>query len=430
MQSSSEKIEPRIEPAAGADSAADTVASDISALPRISIQAFCASRDVHDAIGTASQDRRASRTQMTVAMGGLPAAAEAYEDAPTPNVIIVESGDTAPNLLAQLDELAEVCDPDTSVIVIGHTNDVLLYRQLMTRGVSEYLVWPFGPMEVISSIARLFSERGLETMGRTIAFVGAKGGVGASTIAHNVGWSISQDLAKNVTIVDLDLAFGTAGLDFNQDPPQGIAEAIYAGERLDTGFVDKLFWKCTDRLSLIAAPSTLDRDYDIAFTAVEPVIDLVRTTVPYLVLDIPHQWTNWTHRMLVTADEVVIVAAPDLANLRNAKNLLDKLTAARSNDRPPFLVLNQMGVPKRPEISAKDFSEAVGIDVTAQIAFEPQLFGEAANSGQMVSEMEQNAKASDTFRKVAQALIGHAEPEPVNTSLIRSLLSRLPGRGG
>jgi pilus assembly protein CpaE len=403
--------------------------SDVSALPRISIQAFCASRDVHDAIMTASQDRRASRSQMTVAMGGLPAASEAYEDAPTPNVIIVESGDPTQTLLGQLDELAQVCDPDTSVIVVGHTNDVLLYRQLMTRGVSEYLVWPFGPMDVISSIARLFASRGLENMGRTLAFVGAKGGVGASTVAHNVAWAISNDLAKIVTIVDMDLAFGTAGLDFNQDPPQGIAEAIYAGERLDTGFVDKLFWKCSDRLSLIAAPSTLDRDYDIAFSTLEPVIDLVRTTVPYLVLDVPHQWTNWTHRTLTTADDVIIVAAPDLANLRNTKNLVDKLGRARSNDRPPFLVLNQMGVPKRPEIPVRDFEAAAGIKISAEIGFEPQLFGEAANSGQMISEVQQTAKPAETIRQLARQMIGHVEPEPENTSLLKSLLERLPKRG-
>ncbi|MEM8877311.1 MAG: AAA family ATPase [Pseudomonadota bacterium] len=410
-------------------SPAETDTSDVSALPRISIQAFCASRDVHDAVGTASQDRRASRSQMTVAMGGLPAAVEAYEDSPTPNVIIVESGDAAQTLLSQLDELAQVCDPDTSVIVVGHTNDVLLYRQLMTRGVSEYLVWPFGPMDMISSIARLFASRGLENMGRTLAFVGAKGGVGASTIAHNVAWAISNDLAKIATIVDMDLAFGTAGLDFNQDPPQGIAEAIYAGERLDTGFIDKLFWKCSDRLSLIAAPSTLERDYDIAFSSIEPVIDLVRTTVPYLVLDLPHQWTNWTHRMLATADDVVIVAAPDLANLRNTKNLIDKLGRARRNDRAPFLVLNQMGVQKRPEIPPREFASAAGIEISAEIAFEPQLFGEAANSGQMISEVQQNAKAAETVRQLARRIIGHTEPEPETTSLLKSLLERLPKRG-
>ena len=423
-------MQPMNETSAAMTSPADIASSDVSALPRISIQAFCASRDVHDAVNTASQDRRASRSQMTVAMGGLPAAVEAYEDSPTPNVIIVESGDAAQTLLSQLDELAQVCDPDTSVIVIGHTNDVLLYRQLMARGVSEYLVWPFGPMDMISSIARLFASRGLENMGRTLAFVGAKGGVGASTIAHNVGWAVSNDLAKIATIVDMDLAFGTAGLDFNQDPPQGIAEAIYAGERLDTGFVDKLFWKCSDRLSLIAAPSTLERDYDIAFSAVEPVIDLVRTTVPYLVLDIPHQWTNWTHRMLATADDVVIVAAPDLANLRNAKNLIDKLGRARRNDRAPFLVLNQIGVPKRPEISAREFAAAAGIEIAAEIAFDPQLFGEAANSGQMISEVQQNAKAAETIRQLARRMIGHTEPEPETTSLLKSLLERLPRRGG
>src|SRR5213076_3380298 len=156
---------------------------------------------------------------------------------------------------------------------------------------------------------------------RIIAIVGAKGGVGASTVAHNVAWAIARDLALDSVVADLDLSFGTAGLDYNQDPPQGIANAVFSPDRVDTAFVDRLLSKCTEHLSLLAAPATLERVYDFG----DEAFDTIRMTTPCIVLDIPHQWSGWTRRALIGADDILIVAEPDLANLRNTKNMLSIL---------------------------------------------------------------------------------------------------------
>ena len=96
--------------------------------------------------------------------------------------------------------------------------------------------------------------------------------------------------------------------------------------------------------------------------------------MPCIVLDVPHQWNGWTQRTLVSADDILIVAAPDLANLRNAKNLFDYLRAARVNDHRPSYCLNQVGVPKRPEIKPADFAKALEDQPVAIIPFEPQTF--------------------------------------------------------
>jgi pilus assembly protein CpaE len=169
---------------------------------------------------------------------------------------------------------------------------------------------------------------------------GSKGGVGASTIAHNVAWAIARDLALDSVVADLDLAFGTAGLDYNQDPSQGIADAVFSPDRVDTAFVDRLLSKCTDHLSLLAAPATLERVYDFGAEAFDSIFDTLRTTMPCIVLDIPHQWSAWTKRALIGADDILIVATPDLANLRNSKNIFDLLKASRPNDRAPLYCLN------------------------------------------------------------------------------------------
>ena len=143
-------------------------------------------------------------------MGGMAAAIEAYRSAPTPNVIILET-EGRNDILAGLDQLASVCDAGTRVIVIGRVNDVTLYRELVRRGVSDYVIAPVDALDVVRSICSLFSAPEAKAVGRIIAIVGAKGGVGASTIAHNVAWAIARDLALDSVVADLDLAFGTAG---------------------------------------------------------------------------------------------------------------------------------------------------------------------------------------------------------------------------
>jgi len=418
---------PGADPVPGGDPARDSAVDSryIAPLPRVSVQVFCETQDVHAAFSEAAADRRASRAHTTVQMGGLAAAREFYLDAATPNVVVVESMTSAAELLSQLDRLADVCDSGTKVVVVGHANDIGLYRQLIERGVSDYLLAPIAAIEVLGALSDLFDTPDSDPLGRTIAFVGAKGGVGSSTIAHNVAWAISQELANDVVIADLDLAFGTAGLDFNQDPPQGMGEAVFARERLDENYLDRLFSKCTDHLSLIAAPSTLDKEYDLSTEAVEPVIDLVRKSVPNVVLDIPHLWTSWAKATLFAADEIVITAMPDLANLRNAKNLVDMLKQSRPNDRPPILLLNQAGVPKKPEISAKDFGTALEIAPSCVINFEPVLFATAANNGQMIAEMQANARPVDVFRTLAEMLTGRTEVRKARRIALPPFLQRL-----
>lgn len=394
-------------------------------VPRITIHAFCEQPSTGSAIQRAGEDRRLAKAHLTVHMGGIPAAIDQYQQAATPNLIMVEARVAGQDLFAQLASLAEVCDAGTKVVVIGHMNDVSLYREMIRQGVNEYLVAPLHPMGVIEAISRLYVDPDSPPIGRTIAFIGAKGGTGSSTIAHNVGWCISTGMNEDVIITDLDLPFGTAGLDFNQDPAQGIADALTAPERLDDVLLDRLLVKCSDRLSLFAAPAVLDRDFEMDGDSCESVLDIVREGVPCVVVDLPHVWAPWTKKVLLAADEIVITATPDLASLRNAKNILDLVRQARPNDNAAHVVLNQVGMPKRPEIPVKDFAEAVGAMPTLVLPFNPGLFGTAANNGQMIEELDPKGKTTESLRFLAQQLCGREGriQKPSRSSLF-SFLSR------
>ncbi len=409
----------------------DTAQQDVAAMsamrpvPRISIQAFCETDSIAGPIERAGEDRRMAKAHLKVHMGGVATAIEFYQTAPTPNLIILESRSEPKALLQSLQELSEYCDPSSKVVIIGHYNDVGLYRELIRSGISEYVVAPISMVDIVSVISSLFVDPEAEPIGRSIAFIGAKGGVGSSTIAHNVAWAMSTLFSSEVMVADLDLAFGTANINFDQDPAQGIAEAVFAPERIDEVYLDRLLAQCAERLSLLAAPSTLDRVYDFDPEAFTQIIDTAQRSAPLLVLDVPHVWSGWSKNTLMKADDIVITATPELANLRNTKNLIDMLKKLRPNDGPPKLILNQAGVPKRPEISASDFAEPLGIMPMAVIPFDPLLFGNASNNGRMLGEMDAKNPIVQIINDMSHVLTGRSEIKSRKKAGLGGLLGRL-----
>ena len=392
-------------------------------LPAISIKLFYEREETRGMLEVCSHDRRMGRATVECIPGGIPAAIAYMSENPTPNLLLIESSDSAAQVLREIDSLAEHCDENVKVMVIGAVNDITLYRQLIARGVSEYLVPPFQPLQIIRSIGELFVNPESPFIGKQISVVGAKGGVGASTIAHNLAWALAENVKVNTTLVDLDLSFGTTALDFNQETPQTVADALLAPERADESVIERLLAKPTDRLSLFTAPATINQIMDIPDEAYSTVIEGVRRNVPYLVLDLPHMWSSWMMSTLIASDEVIIVCQPDLASLRNGKNMIDQMKAKRPNDHPPRLVLNMSGVPKRPEIPAKDFSAAIGVEPDVILPFDPELFGTAANNGQMISETAPESKSSQAIDHLASTLSGRAVV-PQEKSFLKKLLGK------
>lgn len=384
--------------------------SVVARVPRINIGIFCDNEQTLKTMQQASADRRMTRAHITVQMGGIIGAFQAYSAGSCPNLLIVESHSQREAILTELSQLAHVCEPTTKVIVVGHVNDVILYRELIRQGVSEYFVAPVNMMQLIETVAHIYSDPKAKPVGRVIAFVGAKGGVGSSTIAHNVGWLISRRYDTDTVITDLDLAFGTAGLNFNQEAGMGIADALSQPERVDSTLLDRLLTKCNDKLSLLATSGIVDRDIHIETHAVEAVLDVVRHNVPYVIVDVPNIWAPWTKSTLLHSDEVVITVTPELAALRNAKNIVDLLKTSRPNDHAPRIIINQVGVAKRPEIPVAEFAKALGIEPLAVIPYDPQVFGTAASNGQMIAEVAAKSKVAEAVDAIAVKLAGRDLP--------------------
>ncbi|PDT48693.1 MULTISPECIES: CpaE family protein [Sinorhizobium] len=397
-------------------------------LPRISIHAFCESEAMQRLMERCGQDRRMAKVSLRITGGSIAAAANMFASVSTPNLIILETDTEPRSLLTELAPLAEVCDPSTKVVIIGRHNDIALYRELIRNGISEYMVAPVAMADLLAAVAAIFVDPEAEPLGRSLAFIGAKGGSGSSVIAHNCAWGISNLFSTETILADLDLPYGTANIDFDQDPPQGIAEAVSAPDRLDEVFLDRLLTKCSEHLSLLAAPSMLDRAYDFEAGAFQPILEILQRSAPVSVLDVPHGWSDWTRSVLGEADEVVITAVPDLASLRNTKNLLDALKKLRPNDRAPHLVLNQVGMPKRPEIAPNEFCESLELEAAAIIPFDAVLFGNAANSGRMIAEIDRKSPAAETFSQLAHLLTGRTAIKKARKGGLGKVLAKLGRR--
>jgi pilus assembly protein CpaE len=383
----------------------DSGDDDHRPVPRISIHAFCETPETTALLERAAVDRRLSKTHMTMHMGGLSKAVDHFQSASTPNLIIIEALEGGESLFAQLGELAEVCDPSTKVIVIGRANDIGLFRELMRQGISDYIVRPKSPLQIIKSIATLYVDPAAPPIGKTIAFVGARGGSGSSTLAHNVAWCAAEELQSDTVILDLDLPFGTASLDFEQDPTSGLIEALSSPERLDDVLLDRLLQKHTERLSLFTAPNLLDRDYDIDDQAFETVIDVVRGAAPTIIVDVPHVWTGWSKRLLQSADHIVITATADLASFRNTKNLVDIISGSRPNDSPPILVINQFDA-KLSSVQPQQYEEHVGLKPAVVFGWEPQLFHTAATNAAPIVQVGAKTKTAASIRELTSFVLG------------------------
>ena len=400
----------------------------VALVPRINIGVFCDNPQTAALMQAVANDRRMAKAHVNIQLGGIPAAAQFYTQEPTPNVVMVESHGDRTRVMAELAQFAEVCGPNTKVIVVGHVNDIVLYRELMKNHISDYLVAPFTSVQIIQSIAGIYNDPKAAPLGRVVAFVGAKGGVGSSTIAHNMAYATSHKHDIETILTDLDLSFGTASLNFNQDSSGALYEALMAPERVDGTLVERLMSKLGNKLSLLSGPGSVDRDMNIEAHAVETVMNIVRQAAPVIIVDVPNTWAPWVKHTLMNADDIFLTATPELPALRNAKNLLDLLKTGRPNDRQPRLILNQVGVPKRPEIPAADFAKALGIEPTAIIPHDPQSFGLAQGNGQMIFEVAPKSKSAEILGSLSDLVAGVNRPssKAASKSALSSIFKKLP----
>lgn len=391
-------------------------------VPHLTVAAFCITAATRNAIERASGDRRLTRVKTEVSDGGIAKARQVFDTKRTPSLLIVEASGTGAALMTDLKSLAEVCDPETRVVVIGSDNDIALYRELTGRGIADYLVGPITPLTYVATVQRLFVQESATRLGKVYAFVGAKGGVGVSTLAQNVAGTIAEGQESPTLLLDLDFRFGSAAVNLDLKPVTGLDKYINDPDKLDAALLDRLIVQRGDYLSVLPGFDDPLGDIDPAPDAVERLIEIARGSFPLVVLDLPHDWSSASRDALRSADEVIVVASPDLTNLRNARALMAQLRILRPNDAAPKVVLNACRVPRRREIAPEKFAKSLGVDDWTTILFDPATFGNAAAEGRALREQAPRSKVQGSVKHLARELMTQGKGKP--RGWFRKLLDR------
>lgn len=368
-------------------------------LPAISIYMSWDRPDAEALMRNLAADARLARAETEVARGGLDGAVARAQAREIDLFVLDTNLDGAP-MLAALDRL-RVAAPGACIVMLGAVNDIALLRELAARGVSDYIVPPANADQVARSLCALFAD---VAPAQVIAVIGARGGIGASTIARNVAWSISERQQRKTTLVDLDLSFGAAATSFGADVQLSVTDVLRADDPEDA--LSRALSKQTPHLQLLAAPAKTE-SLELELMEFDELLANVRRTSSHVVLDLPHAWEPWVRTALREADEVVVVAGPDLASLRNADNMLKLLRSERDKPSAPTVVLSMTGLPKRPEIPVKDFAQALQTQPAMMFAFEPELFAAAESENRMIYEATPDAKAALQLDTLATLLTGH-----------------------
>lgn len=376
-------------------------------------------------------DRRLSKVRPSFFEGSIEAATTQYEANPSPDLLVIETRDSQEAIFAKLERLSQVCRVETNLVLIGAQNDVSLYRALTKAGVREYLPVPVDEHHLLDSIVAVCADPTETKLGRLVSFIGATGGAGSTTLANNVAWCLGKLFDGEVTLVDLDLAFGTIGIDFNLESPENSAQALAQADRLDDQVLGRILGKYNDNLNVLSAPGECMRAADVNAAQAEEMLKRFRRNAGWVVADLPHYWGAWVRAVLDASDEIVVTAVPSLASLRNAKSICDTLNPKRKNDSPVRVVLNHVGENAKTEIATKDFANALGQALAVTVPHEATIFGQAANTGHMVGEAPKAKGVIEPLNMLATLVSGRSGNDKRAPAKKAGLLDKLlPGAAG
>jgi pilus assembly protein CpaE len=316
-----------------------------------------------------------------ITRGGIAKAIETLGIERSPNILIVDiSGIELP--ISEVHALADVCEPGVTVIAIGDRNEIGLYRDLLHAGVTDYIVKPLTPQ----LIARALNHRTAtgdaspiqKKLGTVTALIGARGGVGTTTLAVNLAWHLANRQNRRVALVDLDLQTGDCALAFDIKPTPGLREALVNPTRIDSTLLERVMTPIGQRLFVLSSEEPLHEDLDISADAVNMLVGALRELFHYVVIDVPRIPATFYRRALDIADFRIIVGDQTLRSVRDSVRLRDALGEGHGKQRNGFVV-NRHGEGGRHGVTLKEMHVVLGLQPRTVIPFLPAIFAAANN---------------------------------------------------
>jgi pilus assembly protein CpaE len=323
--------------------------------------------------------------QGEIMRGGIAKAIEYLGSQRSPNTLIVDvSGVDLP--VSQIRALEEVCEPGVRVVAIGNRNEIGLYRDLMQAGVAEYVVKPLNAQLLSRALSTGTGVGGVSPihlkLGRMVAVIGARGGVGTTTLAVNLAWHLANRQSRRVALVDLDLQNGDCALALNIKPTSGLREALVNPARIDNTLLERVMTPIGSRLFVLSSEEPLRDNLRLTPEAVETLVTTLRDQFHYVILDVPRTPEPPYQRALDLADFRVIVCDQTLRAVRDTVRLRSALGEVDGTHRN-LLVVNRHGEGGRLAVTLQEMRKVLDLRPSAVIPFEPKLFTAAITKSQV-----------------------------------------------
>ncbi|HYM01605.1 MAG TPA: AAA family ATPase [Stellaceae bacterium] len=340
--------------------------------------------------------------------GGLDTARRSIDITSPPRLVLVDLAEAA-DPVTGIAELAQLCGPGTRFLTIGAVNDVSLYRQLMALGVADYLVKPVSSDVLCDALtAALRVEEpapGSRQATRIFAFIGARGGVGTTTLAISTAWLLVHEFKLRTALVDLDLHFGNMALSLDLEPGRGLRDALEHPERTDSLLLASAMVSEGDKLPILASEEPLEEELHFDATAVTPLLSALAQDYECLVVDLPRSLDGLARQVISSADATMVVSDLSLASLRDTMRIVD---LARTLQAPakPLIIANQIGASHRGEVGQPEFERGIGGSIDIGIPFDVKAALAVAHSGKALPAAASSSKAAIEIRKLATRLAG------------------------
>ena len=347
-------------------------------------------------------------TGALIADGGVAGAIESLSDVPTPRVLLIDISESA-DPFRDMNRLAEVCMEGTRVIALGKVNDVEMFRRLIQAGVDDYLVKPVSATTLSRAFTSVGRDKGAAreggALGRLIVVLGARGGIGTTTLAANLAWIVAHEQNRRSMLVDLDLQFGGLALALDIEPSRGLAEALHDAGRIDDLLIDRAAVKVDEQLSVLCAEEGLERATHVDPAAIEALMGRLRAGFECVVVDLPRSMLAEHAHLVAAADAIMIVTDYTLLAARDCPRVLKRVREARPKGKV-MLIADRVGAAGHGEIAKSDLEKTLDATIDYEIANDPKSAGSSAETGKPLAVVAPRGKAAAAIRAVAEQVMG------------------------
>lgn len=401
-------------------------------LPSASIDVFVTDSETLDAARQLENDWRFTRVKINVQQGDVTTAIEFYKKNKSPNLVLVETATTDESFIKQLGVLSGRCDEGTNAVVIGPVNDVNLYRDLTSMGVSDYLVKSVS-VETLSEVIAKTLIKNLGISGsRLVGVIGSKGGVGVSAMIQALAWGLAEKMDQKTFLMDAAGGWSSLSVGMGFEPLTTLHEAIKANEGGNSDSLNRMIFKAHEKLSVLASGSDTMLETSIQAPDYEDLINEMMKSHPIVLVDLSSAIPSLKRTVLNQAHEIIVVTTPTLSALRSTRSLLQEIKLLHDGDLSAVdLIVNMTGIASGKEVPNKDIEAALNYKPSLTLPFDPKLFVAAENEGRKLSSLSAGSEIVTKLLPIVNRVTGGnlESPKSDNLGLLDKVLGSLKGKG-